>query len=124
MPKKKSHNQDEQGGYRFNGFVMPTTTPVPDQLFDELLYELTPTEVVILLYIVRRTYGFKKLSDNISLKQLAEGITTRSGKVLDRGTGLSKATIARVLKTLEDKNVITRRLDFGQDEFVRSNWTA
>lgn len=105
-----SKNQDtsQQEAWKFEGFAFPTTTPVPDQLFDELLYHLSPTEIVVLLYIIRRTFGFKKPSDNISLKQLCEGITTMDGKVLDRGTGLSKATVARALNSLEDKNVIKR----------------
>src|SRR5579872_224193 len=99
---------EENNQYRFQGFASPTTTPVPDQLFDELLYHLSPTEMVVLLYIIRRTYGFKKDSDNISLNQMVSGITTRDGKVLDRGTGLSKATVARCLNTLEEKGVIER----------------
>ena len=102
MAKKK--NDD----WKFEGFAFPTTTPVPDQVFDELLHRLSPTEVVVLLYIIRRTFGFKKNSDNISLKQLCEGITTSNGRVLDRGTGLSKATVTRALKKLEEKQVIKR----------------
>jgi predicted transcriptional regulator len=94
--------------YRFQGFASPTTTPVPDQLFDELLYHLSATEIVVLLYIIRRTYGFKKHSDNIALSQMVNGITTKDGKVLDRGTGLSKATVARCLNALEEKGVIER----------------
>ena len=101
-------HQSNAEAWRFSGFLLPTTTPVPDQLFDELLYRLEPSEMMVLLYIVRRTYGFKKQSDNISLKQLVEGITTRDGRVLDRGTGLSKATVARALTGLETKNVILR----------------
>lgn len=99
---------EENNHYHFQGFASPTTTPVPDQLFDELLYHLSPTEIVVLLYIIRRTYGFKKQSDNISLNQMVNGITTKEGKVLDRGTGLSKATVARSLNSLEEKGVITR----------------
>ena len=100
---KRSNN------WKFDGFTFPTTTPVPDQVFDELLYYLSPTEIVVLLYIIRRTFGFKKRSDNISLKQLCEGIITNDGRILDRGTGLSKATVARVLKSLEEKNIINRK---------------
>ena len=106
MPRESDNTKGE--GWRFSGFVLPTTTPVPDQFFDELLYHLEPSETVVLLYIFRRTFGFKKSSDNISLRQLVEGITTRDGRVLDRGTGLSKATVARALAGLEAKPVIVR----------------
>lgn len=99
---------EENNHYRFQGFASPTTTPVPDQLFDELLYHLSPTEIVVLLYIIRRTYGFKKDSDNISLNQMVNGIVTKDGRALDHGTGLSKATVARSLNSLEEKGVIER----------------
>ena len=114
MPKEKNKtlpqplNSPDDGEWTFGGFSFPTTTPVPDQVFDELLYRLGSSEVVVLLYIIRRTFGFRKLSDNISLSQLCEGITTKDGRVLDRGTGLSKATVARALKSLERKGVINR----------------
>jgi DNA-binding transcriptional ArsR family regulator len=114
MPKKTDHKQseptqpDSEEEWEFEGFSFPTTTPVPDQLFDELLFYLSPSEIKVLLYIIRRTFGFKKSSDNISLKQLCEGIITKDGRILDRGTGLSKATVARVLTSLEEKNVIKR----------------
>jgi hypothetical protein len=55
---------------------------------------------------MRRTFGFKREADTISLSQLVSGITTRDGQVLDRGTGLSKATVARGLKGLREKGVI------------------
>lgn len=76
--------------YHFQGFASPTTTPVPDQLFDELLYHLSPTEIVVLLYIIRRTYGFKKQSDNISLNQMVNGITTKEGRCLTVELDLAK----------------------------------
>lgn len=60
------------------------------------------------MYICRRTFGFKKDADNISLSQLVSGITTKEGAQLDGGTGLSKSSVARALKDLEDKNIILR----------------
>src|SRR3954467_12317822 len=90
----------------FDGFASPNFTQVPDELFDVLLPALADCELRVLLYIVRRTFGFKRDADAISLSQLVSGITTRDGRVLDRGTGLSKATVARGLKGLRDKGVI------------------
>jgi hypothetical protein len=91
---------------KFRGFVLPTTTPVPDQLFDELLDHLTGAEIKVLLYIIRRTYGFKKDQDNISLSQLIHGIKTRDGRVLDKGTGLAKSTVVAALRGLQEQNII------------------
>ena len=92
--------------HKFPGFLRPTTTPVPDEVFDLLMNELSGAELKVLLYICRRTFGFKKDSDNISLNQLINGITTKDGKVLDKGTGLSRDSVTRVIRSLESKGVI------------------
>lgn len=96
---------------RFRGYASPNYTMVPDELFDEQLPYLSGAEVKVLLYIMRRTFGFKKSSDNISFSQICTGITTREGKILDRGTGLSRSTAQVAIKGLADKNLIhvTRR---------------
>jgi hypothetical protein len=57
---------------------------------------------------MRRTFGFKKDQDNISLNQICHGIMRKTGKVIDRGTGLSKASAARALKSLEEQGIILR----------------
>ena len=91
----------------FDGFASPKFTQVPEELFDLLLPRLSDCELRVLLYIVRRTFGFKREADTIALSQMVHGITTREGQVLDFGTGLSKATAARGLKGLRDKGVIS-----------------
>ena len=80
------------------GSSSPNYTPVPDELFDEQLPDLSGSELKVLLYIIRLTFGFKKDSDNISLNQLLNGITTKEGIVLDRGTGLTKKHSWKPLK--------------------------
>ena len=92
--------------YRFTGFAFPTTTPVPDQLFDELLSILSGAELKVLLYIIRRTFGFKKESDDISLNQMLNGIVRKDGTVLDQGVGLSKPTLLGALRSLKEKNIL------------------
>ncbi|UCF87904.1 MAG: replication protein, partial [bacterium] len=91
---------------RYRGFPRPNTTPTPDDLFDLFLSVLTHAELKVLLYIVRRTYGFKKSSDRISLKQICKGIVTRSGKRLDSGTGLSRQGAITAVKSLEKRGLI------------------
>ena len=66
----------------------------------------TGAEFKVLAYIVRRTFGFKKESDAISLHQMVDGITKRNGTVLDRGTGLSKSAVAVAIKGLVAKGII------------------
>jgi hypothetical protein len=94
----------------FKGFLSPRYTQVPDELFDELMSHLSGAELKVLLYIIRRTFGFKKDSDNISLNQICNGIKMRDGEVLDKGTGLSLSTVQLALKGLLEKScVITAR---------------
>jgi phage replication O-like protein O len=97
----------------FQGFQFPTTTPVPDEVFDVLMPQLSGAELKVLLYICRRTFGFKKEADSISLHQIAHGIRTRDGRMLDGGTGLSKRHVINALKVLEKRNIIqvTRKVD-------------
>lgn len=103
-----SEDQLLPANFKFSGFLTPNYTQIPDQLFDELLPILSGNEIKILMYICRRTFGFKKDIDNISLAQMVSGITAKDGTKLDGGTGLSKASVARALKELEDKNIILR----------------
>jgi hypothetical protein len=68
---------------------------------------LSGGELKCLLYIVRRTLGFKKDADAISLSQMVHGITTRDGRVLDSGTGLNRSTVVEALASLEARGLIT-----------------
>jgi len=94
---------------RFSGFISPRYTQVPDELFDDLMSHLSGAELKVLLYIIRRTFGFKKDVDHISLNQICKGITTRDGEVLDKGTGLSQQSVITALKGLLQKNAIVSK---------------
>lgn len=74
------------------------------------MIDLGLAELRALLYIFRRTFGFKKFSDDISINQMLEGIVTRDGRRLDYGTGLSKKSLLPALRSLEKKgHIITNR---------------
>jgi DNA-binding transcriptional ArsR family regulator len=90
----------------FAGWDVPHTTQVPDMLFDELLPDLSGAELKVLLYIIRRTFGFKKDADAIALSQIQHGITRADGTRLDRGTGLAKSTAVEAIKRLEAMGII------------------
>lgn len=97
--------------YRFRGFSVPSYTMCPDEIFDELLSILSGAQLKVTLYVVRRTFGFKKPSDNISISQMLYGIKTKDGRQLDRGVGLAKSTLLQAVRELTDMEVIipTRR---------------
>jgi hypothetical protein len=96
--------------YRFAGFEEPNYTPIPDVFFDEVMCHLTEAELRVALYIMRRTFGFKKRADAISFNQFLKGITTRDGRRLDHGCGIAGRTnLTRALKGLEEKGIIVAR---------------
>src|SRR5579871_2788787 len=94
--------------------LLPNSTQIPDVILDFWLSELSGAELKVVLYVARRTYGFGKTSDNISLTQICSGITKRDGTVLDTGTGLSRSSVARAVKTLEEQGIILRRLNLSE----------
>ena len=104
---------------KFKGFTKPTYTQTPNEVFDVLLDVLNGSELKVLLYIIRRTFGFKKESDNISLNQIVNGIKKKDGSIQDYGTGLSMQSVKNAVKGLTEKNVvkkIRRKDESGQDK--------
>ncbi len=94
---------------------MPNSTQVPDTLFDELLPDLSGAELKVVLYIIRRTFGFKRQSDTISISQLLHGIRKKNGEVLDRGTGLANPTSLRALSSLTERTIILPTRHFHEN---------
>lgn len=66
-------------------------------------HSLSSSEQKVLDYILRRTWGFDKTSDEISLSQLEKGIRN-----LDNGTGLSRPTIIKAIRGLVLKGFIKK----------------
>ena len=91
--------------------LIPNSTQIPDVILDQWMSALTGAELKVLLYVARRTYGFGKERDRISLQQLSRGIRRRDGSVLDYGTGLSVSSVARAAKSLEERGLLFRQLN-------------
>ncbi len=103
-------------GYRFSGFVSPQYTQIPDVVFDELAPILSGAEYKVLLYILRRTFGFKKEADSISYNQMLGGIVTRDGRRLDYGAGIkSRSTLSKALQRLEELNIILAQRHYSDE---------
>jgi len=103
--KKKHRRIDFEN---FAGFEYPKMTDVPDQIFDQFLPAFSGAELKVILYVCRKTFGWKKDNDDISLSQLLYGIKTREAKIVDRGTGLSKPALLKALRSLEKNRLIIR----------------
>ena len=96
-----------EDSFYYEGFSGPNGTIVPDDVFDVLAPRLKESELRVLLYIVRRTFGFGKSADAISLRQLTDGIQTRDGRILDYGTGMSRKAVVAGIRGLVEKGIIT-----------------
>ncbi len=108
MEKKVKKNNKKKNSYKFQGIESPNYTQTPNIYLDELMADLTGSEFKVLMYITRRTFGFGKKSDNISLTQIANGITKKDSTILDKGTGLSKSSVQGAIKGLVDKNIVIK----------------
>jgi phage replication O-like protein O len=98
--------------------LIPNSTQIPDLILDRWMAELSGAEFKVLLYVARRTYGFGKESDNISLNQMASGIRRRDGTILDLGTGLSRSGVKSACNSLIQLGVLVRinnRSDEGRE---------
>lgn len=74
---------------------IPNFTAIPNWVLDEC-NRFSPAEFMVLLVIARKTYGWHKKSDLISLSQLEEQ------------TGLSKNTVRNSIKSLLKNEIISR----------------
>lgn len=86
----------------------PNSTQYPNILFDEVMAFLTSDEWKVLSYIVRRTYGFLKKVDIISIGQMLNGFYKKDGTRADYGTGLSENRFYKALKGLIEANIVYR----------------
>lgn len=76
----------------------PNYTQTPNDLFDHWLPLLGEAELKVLLVIMRKTFGWHKTHDAISVSQLA------------RHTGMLEETVINATKSLQSKGVITREV--------------
>ena len=81
--------------------LKPNFTQIPNVLLDEWLGDLSMGELKVLLYVMRRTYGFHKDKDTISFSQIIHGI-----KGIECGTKLGKETLSRAINSLEQKGLL------------------
>jgi len=111
---------------RFRGFSSPRTTPTPNELYDVVLGEIDNlSELKVVLYVIRHTFGWGKFIDRISTSQFVRGITKRTiireggGSRLveipvDRGTGLSEPSVREGLKRAIRHGYLVRYMVCGR----------
>lgn len=103
--------------------LIPNFTQIPNIFLDELLSELSGSEIKVLFYVARRTYGFQKEADRIAVSQIMHGIEGRDGKKLDKGTGLSNRVVIKAIKDLEERKILIAEKEIGKTTKYRINLT-
>ena len=83
--------------------------PIPNKIFDKYMRELKPTEFLVLCAIIRKTWGWRKKEDKISVSQLME-ITSCTNK-----------TIISSLNELEKRKIISTKKRFKKTTKIRLN---
>jgi hypothetical protein len=93
---KNITREQEKATKDIGGILVPSAFQVPNEVVDEgWLRELGGAEVKILIYIIRKTFGFNKIAgDRIPLSQLIEG------------TGLSRQSTVSSIAVLEQCGLI------------------
>ncbi len=86
--------------------LIPNSTQIPNVILDLIIPGISEAETKCLLYICRRTYGFHKEKDRISLSQFVDGLKDKDGKKLDYGAGLSRPAVVEALKNLIGAGII------------------
>jgi phage replication O-like protein O len=81
------------------GFKSPNYTQIPNEMLDDWLHKLGLAELKLLMVIMRKTFGWHKLRDRISLSQLEEI------------TGLERKHISKASKSLIEKGLITKTVE-------------
>ncbi len=97
------------------GIGNPNTTQIPDQFLDWIAPFLSGTEVKVMLYIFRRTFGFKKDQDAIAYSQFLRGIVKKDGQRLDNGAGVSEGSLIKALENLTTIGLIFRHHQYASD---------
>lgn len=83
-------------------------TRIANELLEHLCFAgISGSEYRILIFVIRKTYGFKKLKDKISLTQF------------QKGTGMKGANTSRTLKELLAKRLLLKENNlYG----INKNW--
>ena len=106
----------------FPGLYPPLYTQTPDVFFDWVAPFLPEIELRVLLYLIRRTLGFKKQGDQITVEQIANGIITREGVRLDWGAQIGERSVQRALAGLESKALIERHRQLDPERGWRPSY--
>ena len=116
--KEVNAESGESGGVK-----IPEAFITPDEVIDEIMPNLNGAEFKVLMYIVRKTFGYRKYEgDKIPLSQIVSGTKRKDGSYYDKGTGLSKTAVLEALKFLEKSRIILVKRTKSEDGLRQINY--
>jgi len=99
----------------FNGFAPPTSnfSKLPHALIDALPIFSSESELKLVLYIIRHTWGFNEYEQprRLTIDELMNGRKRTDGARMDAGTGLSKPSVISGLRMAETHGFIEVHID-------------
>lgn len=97
----------------FAGFVTPKQnwSRLPHQLINALPLFDSKAEIVVVLYILRHTWGYKDKRKRITLDEFEHGRKRKDGTRIDQGVGMSKPSIVSGLKAAAEHGFIVVEVD-------------
>jgi len=96
----------------FAGYGRPKYTQIPNLFLDQQVQDLNPSEIRVLLYIFRRTFGWQEDGAAIQASHFTKGRSGKDGRPQDRGAGLSENSFLTAARSLEAKGIIFRHKQY------------
>jgi hypothetical protein len=97
---KRISKEQEKVVKDIGGILVPGAFQVPNEVVDDgWLQELGGSEVKVLLYIIRKTFGFNRIAgDRIPLSQITKGTGLARQSALSAIAVLEKCQLIRVIR--------------------------
>ena len=89
---------------------IPNHTQVPNELIDKWMRELSHAQFKVMIAICRKTIGWHKQTDSISISQITEM------------TGVTKKTVIESLKVLERLQLINTKKEYRKTTDITINY--
>lgn len=89
---------------------IPNHTQIPNELIDKWMRELSHAQFKVMIAVCRKTIGWHKQTDSISVSQITEM------------TGVTKKTVIESLKQLEKLRLITTKKEYRKTTDITINY--
>lgn len=99
----------------------PNFTQIPNVIFDEMMSDLGNAEFRVLMAICRKTFGWGKAKDRVSLTQIGEMTGLSRQSVIDGISGLvGRGLVEKSTSKLGNSYaVVVNEIDYQNDEVVK-----